>query len=95
MLIILATIVGLVIADAGARYERQSSGYEEAENSQPRPAPISASGGDQQAYNSDGAGGGGGRGGGGGGRGAGRRVFPSTFPRRSTYIKLQNPSGFA
>ncbi|CAJ0603265.1 unnamed protein product [Cylicocyclus nassatus] len=33
----------------------QNSGYENAEQVQPAPAPISASGGDQQAYNSDAA----------------------------------------
>ncbi|CAJ0603235.1 unnamed protein product [Cylicocyclus nassatus] len=33
----------------------QNSGYENAEQVQPAPAPISANGGDQQAYNSDAA----------------------------------------
>ncbi|VDM80931.1 unnamed protein product [Strongylus vulgaris] len=43
-------VVGVVFAD----YQSQNSGYENAEIAQPTPgAPLSADGGDQQAYNSD------------------------------------------
>ncbi|VDM80347.1 unnamed protein product [Strongylus vulgaris] len=43
-------VAGVVFAD----YQSQNSGYENAEIAQPTPeAPLSADGGDQQAYNSD------------------------------------------
>ncbi|VDM85742.1 unnamed protein product [Strongylus vulgaris] len=48
--VIFFLVAGVVFAD----YQSQNSGYENAEIAQPTPeAPLSADGGDQQAYNSD------------------------------------------
>ncbi|CAJ0603262.1 unnamed protein product [Cylicocyclus nassatus] len=49
VVVILAAVTVLAYAQV------QNTGYETAEQVQPAPAPISASGGDQQAYNSDAA----------------------------------------
>ncbi|CAJ0600901.1 unnamed protein product [Cylicocyclus nassatus] len=54
-----SVVLFLAIATAFAHGQSQNSGYEAAEVAQPAPAvPASSGGGDQQAYNSDGASGG-------------------------------------
>ncbi|KAK5978724.1 hypothetical protein GCK32_008519 [Trichostrongylus colubriformis] len=49
-------LVLMLTSIAIAAFDSQASGYEVAEEMQPAPAPVSANGGDQQAYNTDGKG---------------------------------------